>query len=349
VGKVTLQTIADEVGVSRMSVSNAFSKPDQLSTELRARILEVADRLGYAGPDPVARSLRGGRVGAVGVLVTETLGYAFKDPYALALLAGIAEAVGESDTSLLLVPLPPGSRSASIVQQAVVDGFVAFILPDNHPAIDAVATRELPLVTVDGPRLDWAPFVGIDERLAAQDITDHVLLQGHRRLLVLTFRVIDDDHVGVVAPQRLDHATYRVSRERLRGVLDATRAVGLDDGEVTIHDVGDQRADLVRRAVRDELARPDPPTAIIALSDRIALEVLATLADAGAAVPGQVSVTGFDDLEQAAPAGLTTIRQPAADKGRLAGQLLTTDVAPPTDLLPHRLVLRATVGPPHQA
>ena len=81
-GKVTLQTIADRVGVSRMTVSNAFSRPDQLSAELRDKIMAAADELGYVGPDPAARVLATGSAGTVGVLLTDSLSYAFEDEFA---------------------------------------------------------------------------------------------------------------------------------------------------------------------------------------------------------------------------------------------------------------------------
>src|SRR5205823_4350635 len=87
----TLQTVADEVGVSRSTVSNAYSRPDQLSADLRQRILAAAERLGYPGPHPTARSLRRGRVDAIGVLFTANLSMAFSDPYAVAYLRGLAE------------------------------------------------------------------------------------------------------------------------------------------------------------------------------------------------------------------------------------------------------------------
>ena len=76
----TLASIAAELGVSRTTVSNAYNRPDQLSEELRRRILDTAKRLGYPGPDPMARGLRMRRVGAVGVLFTENLPFAFEDP-----------------------------------------------------------------------------------------------------------------------------------------------------------------------------------------------------------------------------------------------------------------------------
>ena len=88
---MTLQTIADRVGVSRMTVSNAFSRPDQLSAELRQRVLATAEELGYVGPDPAARALARGSTGAVGILLTDSLSEAFTDPVATTFLAAIAE------------------------------------------------------------------------------------------------------------------------------------------------------------------------------------------------------------------------------------------------------------------
>src|SRR5690606_24680418 len=93
----TLQTVADAVGVSRSTVSNAYSNPDQLSAELREKIFEVARKIGYPGPNPAARSLRRGRAGAIGVLFTDSLPYAFTDPYAVQYLRGVSEAAERYD------------------------------------------------------------------------------------------------------------------------------------------------------------------------------------------------------------------------------------------------------------
>src|ERR671935_2203343 len=86
----TLATIAEALGVSRATVSNAYNRPDQLSPALRERILATAQRLGYAGPDPAARGLRLRRTGTVGVLLGEELSYAFTDPAAALFLEGVA-------------------------------------------------------------------------------------------------------------------------------------------------------------------------------------------------------------------------------------------------------------------
>ena len=104
-GRVTVKTIAEAVGVSPSTVSNAYNRPDQLSAELRERILAVAAELGYAGPDAAARMLRSGRAEAVGVLLTERLSYAFSDPYAIGFLTAVTEVLEQSQTSLVLMPI----------------------------------------------------------------------------------------------------------------------------------------------------------------------------------------------------------------------------------------------------
>src|SRR2546421_12393264 len=102
--KVTLQTIADAVGVSRSTVSNAYSRPDQLTADPRKKIMETAATLGYAGPDAAARTLRRGQANTVGVLFTAKLSYAFADPYSVGFLGGLAAAAGDSRARLLRRP-----------------------------------------------------------------------------------------------------------------------------------------------------------------------------------------------------------------------------------------------------
>ena len=107
--KLTLRDVAAELGVSAKTVANAYSRPDQLSAELRERVLATAARLGYPGPDPVARSLRTRKAGAVGLLLTEALSYAFRDPAAVEFLEGLARECEDAKTGLLLVPAVPGA------------------------------------------------------------------------------------------------------------------------------------------------------------------------------------------------------------------------------------------------
>ena len=166
--RTSLASLAEELGVSRTTVSNAYNHPEQLSEDLRVRILDTAERLGYPGPDPAARSLRMKRVGSIGVLVTEHLAYAFEDMASVDFLAGLAEACIGFQTTLTLVPVGPTATNPSaalqLVNSAVVDGFVVYSVAKNDPYLEATHTRGLPTVVCDQPIDDNRfPFVGIDE------------------------------------------------------------------------------------------------------------------------------------------------------------------------------------------
>ena len=345
VRRVTLQTIADRVGVSRVTVSNAFNRPDQLSADLRARILATAEDLRYPGPDPLARSLRSGRVGVAGVLLTGSLRHALNDAYASELLVGVSDAVTQAGTAPLLILLPP-DRDLPTVREAVVDGFVGLALPDDHPAVATVRRRGLPFVTVDSPHLPDAPFVGIDDAAAGADLAAHVLAHGHRRIAVLSIPLGPEGRSGPVDEARMRAATYSLTHRRLTGVLDTLAARGLSGEDVQVIETGPDHDTDVRSAMERLVAGRPPPTAVIALADRVALSAVSWATRRGLDVPGDLSVVGFDDIPDAATAGLTTIRQPAREKAALATRMLADPVPPLVSYLPHQLVVRGSVTRP---
>src|SRR5215211_5306296 len=153
--RVTLTRIARELGVSAMTVSNAYNHPDRLSEALRERIFETAGRLGYQGPDPVGRSLRRQRTDVVGVLYSNPLSYAFDDPAAVSFLGGLSSVTEEAELGLLLVPATGGGASSErdprAAAQAAVDGFVIYSMSDEEPLLVAALERRLPAVVVDQP------------------------------------------------------------------------------------------------------------------------------------------------------------------------------------------------------
>src|ERR687889_654818 len=103
-----LVEVARRLDISPTTVSNAYNRPDQLSAALRARVLRTAAELGYAGPHPVARSLRTGRAGAVGVIFHDRLTHAFDDPAAVQFLQGLTTATDTDGLAVVVVPnLPP--------------------------------------------------------------------------------------------------------------------------------------------------------------------------------------------------------------------------------------------------
>src|SRR5215213_4288912 len=187
--RVTLVTVARAVGVSPTTVSNAYNRPHKLSPALRERILEAARNLGYPGPNPAARSLRRGRAGSIGLLFGEALTYVFQDPGAVEFLRGLAEGTARNNTVLqLIAALDADGREggASVLANAIVDGLVVWTLPDQHPLLRVARERNIPLVIHGGPRLAGVPFVGIDNRAAAQAAAEHLVQLGHRSPAVIS-------------------------------------------------------------------------------------------------------------------------------------------------------------------
>jgi DNA-binding LacI/PurR family transcriptional regulator len=338
---ITLQTIADELGVSRTTVSNAFVRPDQLSDHLRETILATARRLGYAGPDPAARVLRRGQSDVLGVVLTDSLEFALGDAYYGSLLKGLAVAAEADGMAILLIPKQTQGRDG--LREAVVDSICACTLHDDSPAIDVLLERGLPTVFIDGPRIDGIGFVGIDDRAAMADAINHVLDLGHRRVAVLSYEFWPTK-LGPIDEERLAATGDRVVRERVQGALAALAARGLEPTH--LFDVGRSRRSSVRQVVRTILGGANGPTAAVCLSDQVALGVLDAAADLGLRVPEDLSIVGFDDIPAAEADGLTTIGQPSMEKGTAAFNLVRSGGTEHV-LLPHTLVVRDSTGPWH--
>ncbi len=344
----TLDTVARAAGVSRMTVSNAYNRPDQLSPATRERVLAVAAELGYGGPDPAGRSLRRGRAGTIGVILTESLSYAFTDPGLVSFLRGAADELSSAGLAMLLLPVDAGD-SGGLVRGAIVDGFVVSSLRADDAAFQAVRARHVPFVTAGSPRLRGTPFVGIDNHVAGALAADHLLSLGHRRL-------------GVVAlpagmPVAPDARVVRVRggfAERLAGFLERAAAAGIEPESVAVADAVTNSTDAGAAAARELLARRRPPTAVFAVSDVLALGVLSAAADAGLDVPAALSVIGFDDIEESAHSrpALTTVAQDLREQGRLAARLVLDLVegrrVRSTRRTPHVLVRESTARP-HRA
>ncbi|WP_369135733.1 LacI family DNA-binding transcriptional regulator [Modestobacter sp. I12A-02662] len=351
-GRLTLLTLARDLGVSRATVSNAYNRPDQLSPALRERILARAAELGFTGPDPMARGLRRGRVGAVGVLVDESLSYAFSDPTSVLFLDGLAREVQADGLGLLLHPARRDPAALQALADAAVDAWVVQSLPDGHPAVDVVASRGRPVVVVDQPALPGVPVVGIDDASGATTAVRHLTRLGHRRLAVLAMPLGCDRRQGRADAERQRTAEYAVMRRRLAGAAAAVAEAGLDWAGVPVVEVTANEPDAAARAARELLAGPDRPTGVFASTDQLALGVVRAARALGLAVPGDLSVVGFDDSPAARSAEppLTTVAQPLRDRGQRVGVLVRAALqgeevgVPPPAVV--GLVVRGSTAPP---
>jgi DNA-binding LacI/PurR family transcriptional regulator len=349
----TLASLAAELKVSRTTVSNAFNRPDQLSPELRARVLATAKRLGYAGPDPVARSLRTRKAGAVGLVMAEPLTYFFSDPAARDFVTGVAQSCEELGQGLLLVAVGP-TRSiedgTAAVLAAGVDGFVVYSVCDDDPYLQVVLQRRVPVVVVDQPKnLTGVSRVGIDDRAAMRAVADYVLGLGHRDIGLLTMRLGRDRRQGLVDSERLKSTTFDVQRERIMGVSDAMTAAGVDPDSLTVVESYENMPTSGGTAAKVACEANPRISALMCTADVLALSAMDYLRAHGIYVPGQMTVTGFDGVPEAISRGLTTVAQPSLDKGRRAGELLLKPPRsglPVVDLLDTELIRGRTAGAP---
>lgn len=345
--------IARELSVSAKTVSNAYNHPDQLSPRRRERIFAAAQRLGYAGPDAVARGLRRGRAGIIGVLYDSPLSYAFNDAAAISVLSGISSIAEPGAVGLSLLPgSPAGTRDPAAVTRATVDGLIAYSLASDDPVLRAAIDRGLPLVIIDQPRIPTVPWVGIDDTAAAAMAADHLLHLGHRRVAIVSFALSRAPEQRTVPLAELETAVYEVTRRRLAGYARTFEAAGLPWETVPVREGTANDEDAGKEGAAELLALDPGLTALLCLSDRLALGAMIAVHERGLNVPGDVSIVGFDDAAFATTTDppLTTVRQPHEEKGvaaaRTLGALMRGEAVRLADQLPFALAVRSSTAPP---
>jgi DNA-binding LacI/PurR family transcriptional regulator len=341
---VTIKDIAARAGVSKTTVSFALNEPSRISAETRSRVLAVIAELGYE-PDSVARALATKRLGALGLLLPQPLPEALANPYLCELMRGIGKVC--EDRGLVLTMLPPIlGRAEEAARRAAVDALLTIGIGPGTEVMDILARRHLPFVTIDGADKGPASNVGIDDEAAAEILMDHILELGHRRIGILQ-----------LSPERYsrDDGTYSpVSQRRLSGFRRAFERSALElGGPESPAIVAEGSYEGGGEAVERLLGEcRHAPTAIVAMADIVALGAIATLAQMGYAVPGDISVAGFDDipLSSRMRPSLTTVRQPGFEKGYAAALLvleLLDGGSPASRVLPTELLRRdSTAVPP---
>jgi DNA-binding LacI/PurR family transcriptional regulator len=335
--RVTIADVAGAAGVSKTAVSFAFNNPEKLGQATLDRVLQVALDLGYT-PHPAARALSMRRSGTIGVLIPQRLSTVFANQFLGELMQGLGELVEEHDFTLLLVPPLDGSLEGAI-RRASVDGFISLGLSPDDQALETLDRIGIPTVLIDSEGSAQHPAVNVDDAGGAEAAARHLLDLGHRQLGII-----------LLPPTRSQAGPTPTSARRLAGYRAAF--AGVDVPAPYAVTAGATMA-AGARAFDSFPKGKRRPTAILAMSDMVAIGVMGAAQAAGLVVPGDLSVVGYDDLPMAAWTSppLTTVRQPIVEKGRVAAGLLIRRlqgkvvVSPPP--LETSLVVRSSTSPPN--
>lgn len=331
----TINDVARASGVSKGAVSFALNNRPGLAAETRERILTVAREMGWT-PSSRARALSVSRALAVGLVIARTPDTLGADPFFPSFIVGVESVLSRSGHALVLQVVPDQIREHQsyrrLADEGRVDGvfLIDMYVDDPRPAL--LAEIGLPAVVV-GPALEEAffPSLGLDDAPGIIAVVEHLVSLGHTRI------------AHVAGPAEMVHG-----HSRRQAWSDAMEAAGLPEGPCVL---GDFSAEAGAVATRQLLDLAKPPTAIVFANDLMAMAGLSLAVARGVDVPGQLSITGYDDTEIAAhlQPSLTTVSTDVVEWGRAAATRLLEliDESPATEVLlqPPQLVVRNSTGP----
>jgi DNA-binding LacI/PurR family transcriptional regulator len=331
---VTIKDVAARAGVGAGTVSRVLNDSPAVSPATRDRVLNAMAALDYR-PNPLAQRLSRGHCQTLGVVVPF-----FTHASAVERLRGVVSALSGSRYDLVLFnvesPVHRDEHFAALSRRGRADGLLVMSLEPPAPDLARLITAEMPIILVDA-RAASVPMVITDDVQGGRIATQHLLDLGHRRIAFIGDRL--DNPLG-----------FRSSADRERGYADCLAGTGQPrDPRLTRHGPHDRA--VAQTLAEDLLSLENRPTAVFASSDVQATGVLAAAQRLGLRVPEDLSVIGFDDIEIASYAGLTTVHQPLFESGRIGAELLLQALvgerlpAPEVHQIPLRLVERATTAP----
>lgn len=331
-GGAKLRDIAELLGCSVATVSNAINGRGRMSAEMRQQILDKCAEFNFV-PNSAGRSLRLQRTDAVGVIYAPSFAELFGNVFYARIMEGLAETFGEAGLDLVLGNRRDPDGMPSIVRQGKVDALV--VLAGVFTATDYEVLRRcpVPLCVVDGyVRSFEADSLTSDGFGGGQRVAEHLHQYGHRKVVMAAYR----------------SPLYNIE-QRIAGFFSGLRSCGVEISETDSL----IRVDNDKEAANELLARLDsanPPTAVFAVNDTMALNLMDSLEAAGRKVPDEMSVVGFDDDPAAARArpALTTVSLKKRDIGAVSARLVLDRLAHPQRSIVHqvqptRLVIRESV------
>ena len=332
-----MRSVADHAGVSHQTVSRVVNGDPTVTDAVRERVVASMSALGYR-PSAGGRAMARGRTEVVGLVIPHDPGFAFANDHLIRMMTGAEQELAARGYGMLLstreTSRDPASAYRRFDRRRLVDGLIV-----EGGAGTAALPRLVELgypVVVIGYTEDDIPVVHPDDEGGAYAVAQHLLALGHRR-------------IGVVdgpPESRLAMAA------RLRGVQRAFADARVDLAPELI-DSGDFTFDSGHAAAQRLMDVPEPPTAIFAFNDAMALGVMRRLRESGRSVPGDVSVAGFDDTSAAVlgETPLTSVALQSVDLGRRAAQILLDlldgeGAHNDETVMAGRLMVRASTAPP---
>jgi DNA-binding LacI/PurR family transcriptional regulator len=312
--RVTLAQVAEAAGVSVMTASYTYNQPSRVSEDARSKVFKAAGKLGYAGPDPSARSLRRGSTSTLGVVLGEHLSYAFEDPQAASFLAGVADVCADRGFGMTILPITGTAKDAARIQTAAVDGFVVWTTSDDDPILKAVQATRRPAVVHGGPAVPGLGLVSIDNRAAARAV-GAVAFAGAARPAVISFPLSRDRISTILRGPEITGILFPVTRERLQGYRHGAEDVGIAWEDVLVGVCARNDAAEAQLLAATLMSSHEPPDAIAAMSDEQAAGIARAVRTAGLLIPTDVALTGWDDAAVATQLGLTTVAQSLREQG----------------------------------
>ena len=334
-----IREVAKQSGVSVSTVSRVFNGYDDVSPATRERVFAVARKLDYA-PSAAARTLVKQRSEMVGVVLFSRWSTPdIHHPFFQEVLVGLKHGIGELGYDLLLFATEQSTSGGPHsytrrARQHHVDGVVIMGVDRDDPEVEKLVRSSIPVVAVDIDVVgDHTSYVASDNIGGARLAVSHLHSLGHTR-------------IGMIAGP----ARTKPGADRTLGYRAEMAALGLE--VLPGYEVeGDFYAESGEQAMASMLALREPPTAVFAAADMMAVGAIRAVRAAGRAVPGDVAVVGFDDIRLAELLSppLTTIRQDMVGIGFAAGRALVEqiedpDATPPALTLPVELVVRASCG-----
>lgn len=328
-----IRDVAARAGVAVKTVSRVLNDHPYVSADTKARVQEAMKALDFR-PSVAARILSGAKSNQVALIYDNHSPY-----YMFQIQTGCWDVCRAKGIRLLAQPVDVadpnvGDQIRGLVTETQVDGIIlSSPVTDCEPVLRALEALDIPFVRISpGTNHALTSSVFMDDAQAADDMTTHLINAGHRR-------------IGFIK----GHPNHKGSEDRQIGYRRALDRAGIAFDPVLVCD-GEFDFDSGARAANRLLDLPEPPTAIFASNDDMAAGVLAVAHDRNIDLPGELSVAGFDDttLARTVWPPLTTIHQPMAGLAQTAAEILIEGGDITHRRLPHQLIERASVAPPHR-